>query len=108
MSKHLLNSVILIMFLIILLGGGFYFIQERYNADITILKDEYAKSSAKHEKLLILKLELPEKIKNLEEMKYELENFPIMLMKMPLFLTGVLKRQTTCNIVGDIYKILAK
>ncbi|MBN2279763.1 MAG: hypothetical protein JXQ65_04210 [Candidatus Marinimicrobia bacterium] len=81
MSKHLLNSVILIMLLIILLGGGFYFIQERYNADIIALREEYKVTSDKYEELLIAKQELPEKIKSLEEMKYELENYPIMLMK---------------------------
>jgi len=69
------------MLLIILLGGGFYFIQERYNADILILKEEYAKSSANYERLLIAQQELPQKAINLEEMKYELENYPIMLMK---------------------------
>ena len=45
------------------------------------LKDEYAKSEETYNKLIISKQELPEKMKNLEEMKYELIHFPIMLMK---------------------------
>jgi hypothetical protein len=69
------------MLLIILLGGGFYFIQERYNADIIALKDEFQKSSEKYDRLLEAKKEIPERLKNLEELKYQLENYPIMLMR---------------------------
>ncbi len=81
MSKHLLNSVILIMLLVVILGGGFYFIQEKYNADIVNLKKEYNTKSQKYETLLEAKKEIPNKLKNLEELKYKLENYPIMLMK---------------------------
>ncbi len=80
MSKHLLNSVILIMLLIIISGGGFYFIQERYNADIMALKKEYRTNRERYNKLLEDKKALPRKMTQLENLREELENFPIMLM----------------------------
>jgi len=69
------------MLLIIMSGGGFYFIQERYNADIMALKTEYQANRQRYNKLLEDKKALPEKKKQLENWREELENFPIMLMK---------------------------
>ncbi len=81
MSKHILNSIILLMIFIILLGGGFYFIQQKYNTDILKLKKNHSIKTSRYKKLITEKNQLPEKITRLTEMKYTLENYPIMLLK---------------------------
>lgn len=81
MSKHILNSIILLMLFIILFGGGYYFVQQRYNSDIIEMKKNYTKNTSRYNQLLRDKKELPEKFKQLEQMKYDLENYPIMLMQ---------------------------
>lgn len=81
MSKHILNSIILLMLFIIILGGGYYFVQQKYNSKIVNLKKSEEKNTARYLALFNNQKELPEKFNQLEQMKYDLQNYPILLMK---------------------------
>lgn len=80
MSKHLLNTIILILVLIIITGGGLYFVHTQYGQKTADLKVKLEEKKQKYDELVSFQKEVEEKKKQLEDLQYQLDNFPTMLI----------------------------
>ena len=79
-SKHTLNSVVLILLLAIILGGGQFTLHLLYDDDINRLEEEYKSKQDKYINLKNIESTLSKKKKQIERNRFKLENYPVMLM----------------------------
>jgi len=78
MSKHVLNTIILLALLIIILIGGLYYVHEKYGEKINDLRSNYRQEKEEYQRLQNFKVEVDQKNKELQELKYQLNNYPTM------------------------------
>ncbi|MCF7740597.1 MAG: hypothetical protein K9N00_02265 [Candidatus Marinimicrobia bacterium] len=78
MSKHVLNTIILMVLLIIILVGGLFYIHEKYGKKINDIQSGYRDEKEEYQRLQNFKVEVDQKNEELRELKYQLNNFPTM------------------------------
>ncbi|MCF7885086.1 MAG: hypothetical protein K9M80_01205 [Candidatus Marinimicrobia bacterium] len=80
MSTHFLNTIVLILIFIIIVIGGVYFTHQKYGEKINNLEKQISNKKSQYQQLKDFREEVEKENKKLENIKYQLNNFPTMLI----------------------------
>jgi len=80
MSKHVLNTIILISLLIIILIGGIFAINRIFGPKISEAEEKLQEKEKEHQRLKNFEVEVANMNQRIEQKRHQLNNFPVMFI----------------------------